>query len=107
MANGKFKPFVSNEISIPSEEWRVHFASDQINNDLFISNTDKMNESNPKMIDTSRKNANNMEKNISPSHDANNTINQNDSFQQQSFLEESTLKIDEHRSSRGSEDVKK
>ena len=97
----------SNEISIPSEEWRVHFASDQINNDLFISNTDKMNESNPKMIDTSRTNANNMEKNISPSHDANNTINQNDSFQQQSFLEESTLKIDEHRSSRGSEDVKK
>jgi len=101
----------SSEISIPSEEWRVHFATDQINNDLFISNTDnKINESNPKMLDTSRQNINNnnnMDKDVSPAQDLNNAINQNDSFQQQSFLEESTLKLDEHHSSRGSDDVKK
>lgn len=89
----------SNDVSIPSDDWRVHFASDQITNDLFISNNDKSIESKIKILSGSKQNL--QQQNVSQSHDLN-----ADSFQQAgSFLEESTLKIDDRPSSRGTEDV--
>ena len=99
----------SNEVSIPSDDWRVHFAPDQITNELFINaNNDKLNDSKMKQMNSSRQNLQNNEKNqnqiASPLQDLN--AAQTESFQQAgSFLEESTLKIDDRPSSGTSQNV--
>lgn len=101
----------SHDVSIPSDDWRVHFAPDQITTELFISNqNDKLNESKLKQPNSSKQNLQNIDKNASQmnnsssSHDLN--APQTESFQQAgSFLEESTLKIDDRPSSATTENV--
>ncbi len=95
----------SNEVSIPSDEWRVHFASDQVSNGLFIGNSYKLTESKIKIMNETKHNEK-TNQNVSPSNELN-APHQTDSFQQAgSFLEESTLKIDDRPSSRGTEQVR-